>query len=113
MKYKILTIVGISAVSLAMFFILQYGNSGKILAQAKDKPDAEPKSKFDLSTIDADTKIVFLHSDLGNNLWNAGMRDWFKDYNNENKKKYKIYEQDFPKNPTEKLSNLPCDYWNI
>jgi len=113
MKYKILTLVGISAVLLAVFFIMQSGNAGKILAQEEKKDEAEPKSKFDLSAMSDKAKVVFLHGDLGEKVWDNGVRDWFKAYNKENKKDYKIFEKEFPVKPTEKLSNLPCDYWNV
>ena len=86
MKYKILTIVGISAVLLAMFFILQLGNAGKILAQAEEKPDADEKPEFDLSAMSDKAKVVFLHGDFGEKIWDGGVRDWFKAYNKENKK---------------------------
>ena len=79
----------------------------------EEEANKEETSKFDLSPMSDDTKIVFLHSDLGKEVWDSGVRDWFKKYDKEADKDYKISHKKFPVNPSKNLKSLPCDYWNI
>lgn len=58
-------------------------------------------------------RIIFLHHSTGNTIWKGGVKKWFKDYNSQNKTKYKISEQEFPKESPYGWNNYPFDYWNI
>jgi hypothetical protein len=58
-------------------------------------------------------KIIFLHHSTGQNVWNGGVEDWFKAYNEKNGTSYSIREQAFPKDSPYGWENYPYDYWNI
>lgn len=58
-------------------------------------------------------RIIFLHHSTGELIWKGGVPKWFKKYNSENGKKYKISEQIFPKTSPYGWKNYPFDYWNI
>ncbi len=58
-------------------------------------------------------KIIFLHHSTGNIIWNGGVKKWFKNYNKENKTRYRIKERAFPSKSPYGWNNYPYDYWNI
>jgi len=58
-------------------------------------------------------KIIFLHHSIGKNIWEGGVKEWFKNYNKKNKVNYSIVEQVFPKKNPYGWKNYPFDYWNI
>lgn len=59
------------------------------------------------------TNIIFLHHSTGKNIWDGGVKEWFKNYNQTNKVNYFIVEQNFPKENPYGWNNYPFDYWNI
>jgi len=59
------------------------------------------------------TKIIFLHHSTGKNIWDGGVEECFRSYNQTNKVNYSIVEQDFPNKSPYGWNNYPFDYWNI
>lgn len=68
---------------------------------------------FNTKTKRDSVKIIFLHHSIGNNIWEGRVADWFRQYNKNNGKNYKIIEQVFPKSSPYGWNNYPYDYWNI
>lgn len=58
-------------------------------------------------------KILFLHHSTGNIIWEAGVKDWIKQYNKNNNTNYRIEERAFPGKSPYGWKNYPYDYWNI
>lgn len=88
-------------------------------------------SNEQIKTNDTDTpKILFLHHSTGQRIWQGDMSSllakikfkitkesavsaWFKSYNKDNKTKYLMTEQAFPKRDVYGWNNYPYDYYNI
>jgi hypothetical protein len=71
-----------------------------------------------LSYKNPDAKIIFLHHSTGHYIWNGGMKGMaevpklFKQYNEDNSKRYALEERSFPASPYT-WENYPYDYYNI
>ncbi len=78
------------------------------------------------SSMEKQVNIVFLHHSTGERIWDGGLsrvgkklrfdgdvEKWFKNYNAENRKQYKITEIAFPKASPYGWNNYPYDYYNI
>ena len=55
-----------------------------------------------------DEKIIFLRHSTGGNVYDAGVGDWFRNYNNTNDTSYQISQQWYPNQ-----DNYPYDYWDV
>jgi hypothetical protein len=66
-------------------------------------PDAIPKK----------VRILFLHHSTGQRIWQDGIQNWFKQYNQKHGTDYQITDQIFPKEKPYGWNNYPYDYWNI
>ncbi|MBU1118254.1 hypothetical protein KKH43_00030 [Patescibacteria group bacterium] len=70
---------------------------------ASIKNDALPSQK----------SIIFLHHSTGEVIWDAGVVDWFQEYNSKNNSDLDVAEQVFPEDSPYGWENYPYDYWNI
>lgn len=60
-----------------------------------------------------EVKIIFLHHSTGKVIWDGGVKKWFRKYNRDSGKKYRISERAFPAERPYGWNNFPYDYWNI
>lgn len=79
----------------------------------KDKVGLSDDEGSNFQTKEGWTNIIFLHHSTGENIWNGGVSDWFKDYNSKHNTQYFIVDQIFPQDSPYGWNNYPYDYWNI
>ena len=108
MKLEIKILIGI-IIFISMFTIILGYDS--FFSKWFSKEDSYPILKNPGS--ENDTKIIFLHHSTGKNIWDGGVNEWFRNYNQTNKVNYSIVEQNFPKENPYGWNNYPFDYWNI
>ncbi|MHC5009971.1 MAG: hypothetical protein ACYTG6_03355 [Planctomycetota bacterium] len=58
-------------------------------------------------------RILFLHHSTGECIWNGGVPAWFEAYNEAHGTKFRISEQNFPKDAPYGWENYPYDYYTI
>ncbi len=57
--------------------------------------------------------IIFLHHSTGQQIWDAGVPEWFQEHNNRTGSNYQITERNFPQDSPYGWENYPYDYYNI
>jgi len=108
MKLEIKILIGI-IIFISMFTIILGYDS--FFSKWFSKEDSCPILKNPGS--ENGTNIIFLHHSTGKNIWDGGVNEWFRNYNQTNKDNYSIVEQNFPKKSPYGWNNYPFDYWNI
>jgi hypothetical protein len=108
MKSGIKTLIGIIIFISMITIILSYES---FFSKWFSKEDSNTVLKDPVSK--NSTNIIFLHHSTGKNIWDGGIKEWFKNYNQTNKVNYSIIEQNFPKKSPYGWANYPFDYWNI
>ncbi|MBI2522611.1 MAG: hypothetical protein HYV97_19480 [Bdellovibrio sp.] len=68
---------------------------------------------FKQGTLGPKSKAIFLHHSTGEVIWNGGVGEWFKKYNQSHGTEYVIEERAFPSGDPYPWENYPYDYWNI
>ena len=65
------------------------------------------------STINVSAQsVIFLHHSTGAGVYNAGVEQYFADYNSNNATDYQINERGYPNSPYP-WNNYPYDFWNL
>lgn len=106
--------------SLILFIALGFVLSGCTSIES-DKKDPHTKnstrssknnSYSDSTSLGDEVNVIYLHHSTGENIWNGGITEYIKEYNDNNNINYRIEESPFP---TEEYAweNYPYDYWNI
>ncbi len=108
MKFRIKFLIGLIIVIAMATVVLGYGS---FFSKWFSQGDSSPVLKN--PGLGNGTKIIFLHHSTGRHIWDGGVNEWFKEYNQTNKVNYSIIEQSFPKSKPYGWNNYPFDYWNI
>ena len=105
MKLEVKILIGIIIVIAMATAVFGYPSFSKWLSK-EDNVLVDPCSTNG-------TKVIFLHHSTGKNIWEGGVKDWFKNYLETNEVFYCLKEQNFPKESPYGWNNYPFDYWNI
>ncbi len=78
--------------------------------QLRQEQDSQTQ---DLEVNTQAAQIIFLHHSTGGVIYNAGLPQWFEDYNREHGTSHRLFERAFPQAAPYGWNNYPFDYWNI